>query len=158
MRLVTDLRPDLLCLDMTPEYREALLPQAHQTDIVVVPTAGKHPPAEPTATDWRGRVSAVLRRWLACLQRSAPGRVAVNSGPRHFVADLLYGLITGLAGSTPRRAWRAHTEQLVRQIGVLARRDPCRRVLVAVNVRYCHHIRHALSKHQEVRVVPYPHL
>src|SRR3972149_11760769 len=66
VRLVHDLKPDLLCLDITPdqwqrrdfadlppEYREALLPLAHQTDIVVVPLAGGRPPQGPTAAGWR---------------------------------------------------------------------------------------------------------
>jgi hypothetical protein len=166
VELVTEQRPDLLCLDLTPgqwrrrdfddlppEYREALLPLAHQTDIVVVPVAGERPPAEPAATGWRGGAIAVLRRWLAYLQRTAPGPAAVSEGPRHFVADLLYGLITWLAGGEARRAWRAHTDHLVRRVHEVARRDPGSRVLVAVNVRHCHHIRRALKKYPGVEVV-----
>src|SRR3990170_9094885 len=78
VRLVTDLRPDLLCLDITPkqwqqrdfsdlppEYRDALLPLAHQTDIVVVPIGEEQPLAEPTAHGWRGRLITALRHWLA---------------------------------------------------------------------------------------------
>ena len=171
VRLVSALRPDLLCLDMTPgqwqrrdfgdlppEYRDALLPLAHQTDIVVVPIAGERPPPEPAARGWRGRVISVLRQWLAYLQRTAPGPAAVNEGPRHFIADLLYGLVAVLAGAEARRAWRAHTEHLVQQVLEVARRDPGCRVLVVVNVRHCHHIRHALKKHPEVQVVPYRQL
>lgn len=171
VRLVAELRPDLLCLDLTPEqwqrgdfgdlpseYAQALLPLAHQTDIVVVPIAGARPPAEPAATGWRGIAIRLLRRWLAHLQRTAPGPAAVNEGPRHFLADLLYGATVLLAGGEARRAWRAHTEHLVQQVLQVARRDPERRVLVAVNVRHCHHIRHALQIHPEVRVTRYSEL
>src|SRR5512141_817836 len=69
VKLVTDLRPDLLCLDITPdqwqrrdfadlppEYREALLPLAHQTDMVVVPIGDVQPLEEPQAAGWRGQV------------------------------------------------------------------------------------------------------
>src|SRR5437867_258422 len=108
---VTAIRPDLLCLDLAPEqwqrrefdelppeYRDALLPLAHQTDIVVVPIAGNRPPQELTATGWRGWAITVVRGWLAYLQRTAPGPDAVNAGPRHFIADLLYETIAILAG------------------------------------------------------------
>ena len=171
VRLVTELRPDLLCLDLTPEqwqrrdvgdlppeYRDALLPLAHQTDIVVVPIAGERPPEEPQTTGWRGRASMLLRGWLAVLQRTAPGPDAVNAGPRHFIADLLYEGIAALAGRATRRAWRAHVEDLPNQVLEVARRDPGARVLVAVNVRYCHHMRRALGKCPEIRIVRYAQL
>ena len=171
IRLVNDLRPDLLCLDMTPdqwqhrdfaelppEYRDALLPLAHQTDIVVVPIAGERPPDEPTASGWRGRLIALFRRWLASLQRTAPDPAAINEGWRHHVADLLYSLIARLAGSEAHRAWQAHTAHLTQQILEVARRDPGRRILVVVNVRHCHHIRPALARYPEVQVVKYSQL
>ena len=171
VRLVRELRPDLLCLDITPEqwrsqdfgnlppeYRDALLPLAHQTDIVVVPIAGDHAPQEPEATGWRGTASAVLRRWLAGLQRTAPDPDAVNEGPRHFVADLLYEGVAALAREPTRRARQAHIAHLVEQVLAVVRRDPGCRVLVAVNVRYCHHIRHALRRHPEVALVRYSEL
>ncbi|GAB4577431.1 MAG: hypothetical protein Fur0022_01620 [Anaerolineales bacterium] len=169
IRLVTDLKPDLLCLDITPEewqrreftelppeYREALLPLAHQTDIVVVPVAGDRPPDAPTAPGWRGQFLGILWSWLAALHRRAPGPEAVNGGWRHFLADELYGVIGWLADR--HRAWKAHTAHLTQQVLDLARRDPGCRVLVTVNVRYCHHLRHALKQHPEVQVVPYTQL
>jgi len=171
VQLVSELRPDLLCLDLTPEkwqrgdfdglppeYREALLPLSHQTDIVVVPIAGQHPPAEPSGEGWRGRAIAVLRRWLAYLQRTAPNAAAVVEGPRHHLADLLYEAMAWLAGPETYRAWKAHTDYLSRQVLEVARRDPGRRILVAVNLRHCHHIRPALARHPGIRVVPYAQL
>jgi hypothetical protein len=41
---------------------------------------------------------------MAQLQCAAAGPEAVSEEPRHFVADLLYGLITRLAGREARRA------------------------------------------------------
>ncbi len=170
VRLVTDMRPDLLCLDMTPEqwrrrdfgglppeYREALLPLAYQTDIVVVPIAGEHPPEEPSATGWRGRAIAIVRRWLASMQRTAPP-VVVIEGFRHHVADLLYEVIGWLAGPGTSRTWKAHAHYLSKKVLEVARRDPGRRVLVAVNLRHCHRIRPALRKHPEILVVSYSQL
>ncbi len=171
VRLVRQLHPDLLCLDMTPEqwrreefgdlppeYQEALLPLARQTDIVVVPIAGDRPPEEPSAPGWRGTLIAALRRLLAYVQRTAPGPTALNEGPLHHIADLLYSLTARLAGPQAVRAWRVHTGTLVRQVLEVARRDPGRRVLVVVNLRHCHHIRPALSAHPEIRVVPHSQL
>ena len=171
VRLVTDLRPDLLCLDITPdqwrrrafgdlppEYRDALLPLAHQTDMVVVPIAGARPPDEPAAAGWRGRLIALFRRWLATLQRTSPDPAAINEGWRHHVADLLYSLVAWLAGREAQHAWRAHTAHLTRQVLEVARRDPGSRILVVVNVRHCHHIRPALRQSPNIRVVKYSQL
>ena len=171
VRLVNQVQPDLLCLDMTeaqwqerafgglpPEYREALLPLAEQTDIVVVPAAEDCPPPEPTAPGWRGRMIAWLRGRLAFLQRTAPGPAAVNAGPRHFIADLLYSLIAWLAGGPHRKAWHAHTGHLAQRVAAIARRDPGCRVLVVVSVRHCHHLRAALRNQPGLHVVSYERL
>ena len=97
-----------------------------------------------------------LARALIAVGRGEPD--AVNAGPRHFIADLLYEGIAALAGRTTRRAWRAHVEYLSNQVLAVARRDPGCRVLVAVNVRYCHHMRRALGKGSEIRIVRYAQL
>lgn len=171
VKLVDGLGPDLLCLDMTadhwqrrdfsdlpPEYREALLPLAYQTDIVVAPIACENPPEEPTASGWRGRMITVFRRWLATIQRTAPGPAAVNQGWRHEVANLLYHLTATLAGGQAFQEWQTHRNYLIQQVLALAERDPGRRVLVVVNVRHCHHIRPALRKHPDIQVVAYSEL
>jgi hypothetical protein len=171
LRLVIALRPDLLCLDLTPdewqrrdfralppEYREALLPLAYQTDIVVAPIGGVASPEEPTASGWKGTIVAQFRRWLAYLQRTAPGPAAINQGLRHHLANLLYDAIALLVGRETYRQWKAHTDQLIRAVIEVVQRDPGRRVLVVVNVRHCHVIREALRKRPEVQVVEYRHL
>lgn len=171
VKLVSRLHPDLLCLDMTPkqwqqrdfgglppEYREALLPLAYQTDIVIAPIAGEHPPEEPNAPGWRGKAILILRRWLAALQRTAPGPDAINQGLRHLVADLLYGLGGWLAGRAARKKLSDHTDYLTQAVLELALRDPEARILVVVNVRHCHIIRAALRKYPEIQVLKYSDL
>lgn len=171
IELVRRIQPDLLCLDLTPEqwrardftdlppeYREALLPLAHQTDIVVVPIAGECPPPEPAAPGWRGRAIQWARHGLAALHRNAPGPAAANQGWRHEAANGLYTLIGWLAGPELQRDWKNHIDHLIAEVLAVTRRDPGRRLLVAVNVRYCHHIRHALRGQPDVRVVDFSEL
>ncbi len=87
VRLVADLHPDLLCLDITleqwqwqdfgdlpPEYRDALLPLAYQTDYGGRIHRRGTPSAEPAAPGWRGRLINLCRRGLASIQRAASGR------------------------------------------------------------------------------------
>src|SRR3989304_7730233 len=140
VRLVRRLRPDLLCLDMTPEqwrrgdfgdlppeYRQALLPLAHRTDIVVVPIAGDRPPAEPRARGWRGWLIALLRGALGFIQRTAPDPTALDEGPRPHIADVLYSLMAQLGGPETVQAWGGHTEDLGPGGGAVGPRGPGRR-------------------------------
>jgi hypothetical protein len=171
VRLVGRLHPDLLCLDMTraqwerrdfgdlpPEYQEALLPLAHQTDIVVAPIGDEHSTQEPAAPGWRGKAIAALRGWLGWLHRRASGAEAVNSGWRHAVADTLYEIIGWLAGRGHGRLRQAHIRHLAQAVLEVARRDAGCRILVVLNVRYCHHIRRALKAYPELQVVNYAEL
>jgi hypothetical protein len=166
--LVEGISPDLLCLDMTqeqwqkrsfgdlpPEYQEALLPLAHQTDIVVVPIGGGHPPSAPEAGGWRGKAIEWLRGQIGSLQRAAPGPDAINQGWRHHSANLLYTTTRRLAGSDMERAAQMHTDYLTEEVLKVARRDPDARVLVVVNVQYCHVIRERLRAYDEVEVTDY---
>lgn len=171
LKLVTDIDPDLLCLDMTPEqwheqefdklppeYAEALLPLAHQTDIVVVPIGGGHPPPKPQAPGWRGKAIGWLRERLAILQRTAPGPDAINQGWRHEMANLLYSATKWLADDGMAEAWRDHGDELTQAVLAAARRDPGARVLVVVNVQHCHIIRARLRRYGDLEVVAYTEL
>ena len=171
VQLVAGLNPDFVCLEMTPEqwqqqdfgdlppeYRDALLPLAYQTDMVVVPIAEANPPVEPAASGWREQLIARCRRGLAYIQRTAPNASAVNQGWRHDLANVLYHLIAWLGEGQIEQKWQSHRHHLARQVLELARRDPGRRILVVVNVRHCHHIRPILKNYPEIQVVPYTEL
>jgi hypothetical protein len=165
LALVEEINPDLLCLDLTPdqwqkqdfeglppEYQEALLPLAHQTDIVVVPIGGGQPAPTPEAAGWRGRAIGWLRERLAMLQRTAPGPAAINQGWRHELANYLYHASNRLAGEEVEEMTRAHTDQLTQATLETARRDPGTRILVVVNVQHCHHIRARLRRYDDIDV------
>ena len=171
VQLVAGLNPDFVCLEMTPkqwqqqdfadlppEYRDALLPLAYQTDMVVVPIAEADPPQEPTASGWRGWLIERLRRGLALIVRSAPDAAAMNQGWRHDVANLLYHLIARLGEGRIEEAWHTHRHHMTREVLKLAHRDPGRRILVVVNVRHCHHLRPALAGQAQLEVVPFSEL
>ncbi len=171
LKLVAAINPDLLCLDMTqqqwqaqefaelpPEYREALIPLARQTDIVVVPIGGGKQLPKPSADGWRGKTISWLRRRLATLQRSAPGADAINQGWRHHLANLLYSAIRNLANQDLEKATREHTEHLIQATLEMVRRDPGTRLLVVVNVQHCHIIREQLRGFTDILVADYTDL
>lgn len=169
--LVVEIDPDLLCLDMTPEqwqkrdfgdlppeYREALLPLAQQTDIVVAPIGHGRPPSRPEATGWRGKIITWLRNRIAAIQRAAPGPDAVNQGWRHHLANRLYDATRRLAGGDVEQETRDHTDRLTEEVLRVARRDPDARVLVIVNVQHCHVIRERLRAYDDLEVAAYTDL
>ncbi len=171
VRLVEYLQPDLLCLDMTsdewarhdfaslpPEYREALVPLAAQTDIVVVPVADDRPVPEPELQGVRAAIGGKLRQALAYLERSAPSPAAINQGMRHHIANLLYELLARLHGRQLRTRAKAHSHRLAGNVLQAVRRDPGRRVLVVVNVRFCHYLRQTLRSSGDLNVVPFSEL
>lgn len=166
VNLVTNLRPDLLCLDLTPEqwsrkdfgglapeYREALLPLADQTDIVIVPIGDETTPGKPFTDRRGGALVELMRRALALLQRTAPGPEAVNYGIRHELANLLYSMMTRRDGQEAVRKRDAHITHLTCQVLKIARRDPGTRILAVVNVQFCHRIRSRLRRHPGIQVV-----
>ncbi len=171
VQLVSQLNPDFLCLEMTPrqwqeqdfgdlppEYQDALLPLAYQTDMVVVPIAEADPPQEPTASGWGGWLIGQLRWGLALIVRSAPNAAAMNQGWRHDLANVLYHLIAWLGEGQIEQAWQIHRHHMAEQVLQLIRRDPGRRILVVVNVRHCHHLRPALGNHPDIDVVKFSEL
>lgn len=171
VELVSRLKPDFLCLEMSPaqwqqqdfsdlppEFGQALLPLAYQTDMVVVPISEPDPPREPATTGWRGRLIGWCRQALALIVRSAPDAAAMNQGWRHDWANVLYGTIARLAGGPVEQQWQAHHHHMAEQVRQLAQRDPGRRILVVVNVRYCHHLRPALAAEPQIEVVPFSEL
>ena len=157
--LVANINPDLLCLDMTlaqwqkrdfsrlpAEYREALLPLAAQTDIVVVPIGGVEVMPQATAVAWRKSLIDGVRKLLGWLQANAPTPDAVNQGWRHELANMLYGLTRRLAGIEAFEAYHTHLKQLTQATLQVAANNPGNRILVVTNIQYCHHIRPRLQQ------------
>ena len=157
--LVAEINPDLLCLDISleqwqrkdfgslpPEYSEALLPLAAQTDMVVVPIGGSGTMPLATAVGWRGVFIRWARNVLAQMQASAPGPDAINQGWRHYWGNALYSVVRSLAGKEVNHAYHAHIEQVSQAALRVAENNPGSRILVVTNIQYCHHIRPQLQQ------------
>lgn len=166
--LVAEINPDLLCLDITaeqwqaqdfsnlpPEYGDALVPLAYQTDIVVAPIGGQKLPERPQSSGLREQLIQILRHWLALLQKRAPSPDAINQGWRHHVGDTIYSITRWLAGNDVRQIYRHHTDELTQAIVKVAHNNPACRILVVVNIQHCHHIRKRLYTYEEVNVTSY---
>ncbi len=171
LALVTQIYPDLLCLDMTAtrwreqnfadlplNYRDALLRLANQTDIVVVPIGSGQLQHSQRSGGWRSRAVALLRKGITAVQRTAPGPDAINQGWRHNLVNDLYLAIRLLSDRGIKRGIHDYTDRLTQDVLRVSRRDPAARVLVIVNVQYCHLIRNRLKKYDEIKVTDYADL
>lgn len=169
--LVAEINPDLLCLDFSltqwqrqdfshlpPEYGEALLPLAAQTDIVVVPIGGEHDMPKSIAGGWQGAVIGWLRCALSWLQAGISGPDALNQGWRHDVGNGLYGLTRRLAGEAANHAYHSHIEQVSKAVLQVAINNPGNRILIVTNIQYCHHIRPLLRQQQGIVETAYTNL
>ena len=171
LELVANIDPDLLGLDITPEqwrnrefnnlpreYLEALLPLARQTDIVVAPLGGEKLPSREVLSGWRRKVIYWLRGWIESIQRTAPGPEATNQGWRHRLANYLYDATRALSSGARKREVAEYVDYLVQRVLEVSRRDPGSRMLVIVNVQYCHIIRERLRDYGAVEVTNYSDL
>lgn len=175
-RLVKDLQPDLLCAEIhmnhwqtadlgqsPPEYKEALLPLARRTDIVVVPVASDQgcELIEPRSGSARGLRSAAVwwMNWmLRGLQRDAGSPEVVNSGPFGHMCDIMCAITAWVCGEATRRAWQQANQQLYDNVVQAVRRDPGRRVLVTVDCRRRHQLEARLKALDEIEMVHFRNL
>jgi len=172
-RLVEELNPDLLCAelprevwesgdtsDAPVEYREALIPLAARTNIVIVPIQGAAGCAPVTAQN--GRMArprrAILRRLdglLRWFQRRADEPRAIHSGAFGHLCHTICLLEAWVGGPATRHAWDAANRVLLKNVLAAVRRDPGVRVLVTVDCRRWHQLVERLRHMDEVELVAY---
>ncbi len=162
--IVAGLAPDLLCAEITRaaweggdlsqaavEVREALAPVVAATDVVLVPVA----PSPQRFTDfapqsgWQRAMVKTFDSLLRWGQRRAGTPRAVNGSLFGAFCHTVCALTERSWSAAERHAWNEQNEAIAANILQAVRRDPGRRVLVAVQCQRIHKLRPLLRRHDE---------
>ncbi len=168
-RITSDVLPDLLGVEVERaaferndlshapvEVREALVPLAQRSDIVLVPIGAPSPEelrAPPASI--RAALNSVLDATLARLQKTANDARRVNSAFVSHTCGLICHLEEYTSGARGRQAWIATNERMLENIKAMVERDPGRRILVAVQCRRNHWLGPRLRRLPDVELVNY---
>ena len=151
-RIVTDVHPDLLGVEIERgefergellgapiEVREALVPLARRSDVVLVPI-GAASPDELRAphAGIRFALNRALDYALEGIQRTADNARRVNSALVSHTCGFICHLEEYSSGERGRQAWKTTNEGMLAKIIEMTQRDPGTRVLVAVQCRRKH--------------------
>lgn len=153
--VVSELEPDLLCAEVTPEgwarqdftgvgpeVREALAEAVAATDIVLLPVA----PSVRQFTDqapqqgWRRQVVAWAEELLIWAVRRADRVEAVQGSWFRTICHLACWLAELCWSPAARSLWEQETRGMADHIIQAIERDPGRRVLVAVQCQRLHRL------------------
>lgn len=160
--IVLQISPDLLCAEITPyaweskdwskgspEVRAVLGPLALQTEIVLVPVL----PSNELFTDfipasgWRRMAGFALNRILEMGKRAAGSPEAVNGSVFRLFCHAMCRLIEWTWTTEIRDRWKLQNDRVASKVIQVARNDPGRRVLVAVQCQRLHEIETRLLAH-----------
>ncbi|MBI2955211.1 MAG: hypothetical protein HYY30_12910 [Chloroflexi bacterium] len=175
--LVATKKPDMLCveidradwesddLERSPiESREVLAALARSSEITLVPIGGGGrswsdngvaPPRRGVLATLRRRLSAWLDSMTVGLMRLAGRPEAVNSPLVEHFCGILCELQVALADGEARRVWTARNQELLDAVIWIVRRDPGRRVLVALDCRRKHWLRRKLRSVPDVKIADF---
>lgn len=164
-KLVADVSPDLLCVEITVEdweqshvsrlpveVRDALIPVVDATDIVLIPVA----PSSAHYTDfgppfgWRHKLVRSFDRLLRWGQIQANDAITMNGRWFGAFCHTLCWLTERLWTAQDRAAWENQNQLLVENIVRAVQRDSGRRVLVAVGCQRLHRVKLLLRHHSEL--------
>ncbi len=171
--LVEELNPDLLFAELQREaweagdvsdapieYREALIPLAARTNIVIVPVQGAAGCESIMVQDERiPRARRAILRWLDGLLRwfqlRADGPRAIHSGSFGHLCHTICLLEAWVGGPATRHAWDVANRALLENVLAAVRRDPGVRVLITVDCRRWHQLVERLRHVDAVELVAY---
>lgn len=175
--LVETIEPDLLGIEAAPaawesddpsllarEIRDGLVPGARLTDTVVVPLGGPSPlefapPVDGELARLRAELIRAADRLLAAVGRAIDDPAGVSRGAYVHLCATVCHIEAAAAGKPGRRAWHATNERIFEGLLDAVRRDPGRRVLVAVQCRRLHALEARLrSLTHEIELVPFEQL
>jgi hypothetical protein len=173
-QLIIELAPEILCAEITTgrweagdlisaevEVREALAPVVAFTDTVLVPVA----PTEHQFLDfaprigWRWSLVRAFERFLRWGQRRAGTPEAVNGHLFGAFCHTLCWSIERLWTKEARSAWEAQNHTIAENILQAVRRDPGRRILVAMRCQRLHRLVPLLRSYgEEMQIVNFQKL
>jgi hypothetical protein len=164
-KVVADLAPDLLCVEITKvawetedlsrtslELGEALVPLIASTDIVLIPVAPTPESYADFAPDsgWRRRLVRTFDRIFRWGQVQADNMQTINGPWFGAFCHTVCWLTETFWSVEDRAAWEEQNEGLVENIVRAVRRDSGRRVLVAVQCQRLHRIIPLLHSHSDL--------
>lgn len=170
-------RPDVLCLDITPNdwlayrhdpagsdlapvYASCLLPLAEAEAMAVAPVDGssedlraleRAAQADPRLA---GGDRAERERLLELWGRADLGPLCCNDEESQAAARLCHEARLRLAPEVEQVLWQQHNDDLVAGVMNVLRENPGRRVLVVVGAEHVYWVREALSRAEGLRLLP----
>lgn len=163
--LVADVAPDILCAEVTREawemgelaegaleVRQALAPIVQVTDVVLVPIAVSGRRFDDITADTR------LGRWMVRSLHDLLRLGQLKAGTPRAINGMMFETfchsVCSLAemswSKSARRAWMEQNQAMADNILDAVRRDPGRRVLVAIQCQRTHVIKPLLRRHPEL--------
>ena len=171
--VVEEIEPDLLGVEADPvawatgdlrssplEVREALVPATRRIDTVVVPLGGGvwcryAAPEDGLAVGYRSALIHTLDRLLMALQRRAAGPEDIAANHFKHVCELVCSMEAAASTAESRRVWDRTNAEILNNVIATVRRDPGRRLLVAVQCRRLHWLDLQLRRlRDEIQLVP----
>lgn len=168
-RIIAKAQPDLLGVEIERdefergdlnrapvEVREAIIPLARGSDMVVVPIgAGSHEELRPSNEGTATGLIRGLDGILAGVQQAANDARRMNSALVEHTCGLICHLEEHICGEHGRQMWEVTNEKMLSNIVAMAHRDPRTRILVAVQCRRKHWLEPKLRQVLEIDVVNY---
>jgi hypothetical protein len=171
--IVNQVSPDFLCVELPRrdwemgnlgqapvEVGRGLLPSAEVSDVVVVPVtsdARQFGDFAPKA-GWRAGAARWLAQALRRAQRAASNAEAIHAMLFRSVCHTICALDVMSWDAEARRAWKARNQAMLDNVLQVARRDPGRRVLVAVQCQRVHWLGPRLRRVPDIELVDYRQL
>lgn len=168
--IVDQIAPDFLCVELPPndwevgnlgqapvEVRRSLLPSAELSDVVIVPVAPDLRQFNHFApkSGWRAGLAHELAGMMQKAQRAANSAEAIHAILFQSVCHTLCLLNEMSWDADARKAWHAQNRAMLDNILQVTRRDPGRRMLVAVQCQRTHWLAPRLKKMPDIELVDY---
>jgi hypothetical protein len=175
---VADLRPDLVCAEVTPEHLSGPLRGLYPPEVAVVQEASRRVEAAFVAADWRGDYAAVFRaeRGMDPERRyrfdhahdEVLARLAGWQGTSFFdfIGDVEFQALIARAHAIRVEAgtevadgfWMTRNREIVRRCITSPRWGGSRRVLFVFGMEHKHAIERVLADEHQIQASPVPRL